>query len=581
MKIKKYCQKIRMLCFAASGLLILLTSCKKEVGPKVLRADMSEYAVVGQKAYIDLDRYSCFAIGENVRVNNSTGSITALERNDRQCAISGVSQSVNYYAFYPQNLLTNPNSVNLSNGLNGIQVTLPNVQTFRTDANGYQIVDNPMFAVLEGANENNYTLHFRNLCALLKLTICTGVAFDAIKLTLNSNQTHYLSGTGTIDYNNNKITISSGNDNVTLALPQGHVGNPLGESFYIMVPEFNIGNNGHQNSLVIEIMNGTTVKKRYTKNLVNGNSILANHIYQIQTLSFDNTISKVFSVSTNKTVVFAPGNLQWSYSAMATSHSTASSNSNDYQGGTWRFAPHQYDIVGNDNANAIGNASGVYAQTSYTGWIDLFAWGGSGYGDSRPFYYFNVNNYYYCRNSSLGNYDWGAFNAIYNPKTRNVDPYGTWRMLTQEEWNYVLYERGSNSWWRYNNVEVDFGSGIIVNGLIIYPDEITSKPAGISSYMAVNLPSNYYTISKAEYDILEDIGCAFLPTAGKMVFSSGACTVTEFNVNGLYWTDDSQPTYNYATALQIRSHGGAPSFASQTYRTDYNFCSVRLARDVN
>ena len=441
-----------------------------------------------------------------------------------------------------------------------------------------------MFAVLQGANENNYTLHFRNLCALLKLTICTGVAFDAIKVTLNSNQTHYLSGTGTIDYNNNIITISSGNDNVTLALPQGHVGNPLGESFYIMVPEFKIGNNGHQNSLVIEIMYGNTVVKTYTKNLVQNNSILANHIYQIQTLSFDNTISKVFSVSTNKTVVFAPGNLQWSYTNGGTDPTTHSTNGAGYNKGTWRFAPNQYDIIGTGNTNAMGNASGEYTQTSYTGWFDLFPWGGSGYGDSRPFWYANAN--FHCDNTVLGNYDWGAFNAIYNPKTRNIDPYGIWRTLSPSEWNYLLYNRGSGAeaWCRYSVVNIDFQSNLTIPGLIIYPDNTTFSTVQsiISSILTTDINANSgKTISKNEFDQLEELGCAFVPCAGAMKKYS----VLEIDPNnGYYWSYSariSEPQC-YPNYLYFTCGGGLPQIIESGYvNANVNFHSVRLVRDVN
>ena len=56
----------------------------------------------------------------------------------------------------------------------------------------------------------------------------------------------------------------------------------------------------------------------------------------------------LFSVGEGKQVYFSKGNLQY----RATT-------------GTWRFAEHQYDIVGKDN-NKISE--------TYDGWIDLFGW---------------------------------------------------------------------------------------------------------------------------------------------------------------------------------------------------------------
>ncbi|MBQ3677498.1 MAG: hypothetical protein II926_09075, partial [Bacteroidales bacterium] len=61
----------------------------------------------------------------------------------------------------------------------------------------------------------------------------------------------------------------------------------------------------------------------------------------------------VFTVAKGKQVYFSQANLQYN----------ASSN-------VWRFAEHQYDIIGEDNSNI---------SKSYNGWIDLFGWGTSGY----------------------------------------------------------------------------------------------------------------------------------------------------------------------------------------------------------
>ena len=64
-------------------------------------------------------------------------------------------------------------------------------------------------------------------------------------------------------------------------------------------------------------------------------------------------ISGVFSVSEGNYVCFSKGNLQYQSST-----------------NTWRFADHQYDVIGSDNHNI---------SSTYSGWIDLFGWGTSGY----------------------------------------------------------------------------------------------------------------------------------------------------------------------------------------------------------
>ncbi|MBR4491119.1 MAG: hypothetical protein IKO98_00510, partial [Bacteroidales bacterium] len=253
MKTNRYLSFCMVVLTAA--LLAGMISCKKEKGPSELRAVMNDFATSGQKAYIDQEQYSCFVVGEKVRVNNSTGTITALERSDRQCVISGVAglpEVTSFRAFYPAELLANQN-VDLSNGLNNVAVTLPQEQVYETDANGNQIIKNPMMAELTGANENNSTLHFRNLCALLKITVRTQEAFDRIRVTMSGQK---LWGSGKIS--GNKIIITSdGGSTVTLALPSGHHGSPAGEAFYIMVPEIPSGTV----SCTVQIKNGADTVK--------------------------------------------------------------------------------------------------------------------------------------------------------------------------------------------------------------------------------------------------------------------------------------------------------------------------------
>ena len=254
MKKKLYPNKGLSLLLAAA-LLAGMVSCKKEKGPSELRAVMNDFATSGQKAYIDPEQYSCFVVGEEVRVNNSTGTITALERNDRQCVISGVAglpEVTSFRAFYPADMI--PANSDLTNGFDNLTVTLPRVQEYK-DTNGNQIIKNPMMAELTGANENKSTLHFRNLCALLKITVRTIKAFDSIRVTMSGAK---LCGTGTIS--GNKITLNSdAKSTVTLALPSDHHGSPAGEAFYIMVPEVTVS------ACTVQILNGNTPVKTFTR----------------------------------------------------------------------------------------------------------------------------------------------------------------------------------------------------------------------------------------------------------------------------------------------------------------------------
>ena len=574
-------------CFLlfAAGLLAVMSACKKDNTTSELRAVMNDFANSNQKAYIDPEQYSCFVIGEEMRVNNSDGTVLALARNDRQCTIDNVpvSDGSSLKAFYPKKLLTTlSQSENLSSGFSNLVVNFLQTQVCTRDANGNQIIDNPMIAELSNFGSNNQTLHFRNLCALLKLTVCTRSSFDAIRVTMGS--TVQLWGNGTISGGKVVMDGNSGSSTVILTIP-GHTSSPTGEAFYIMIPEVELQNN---DVVTVEFMNNNAPFKSYTLT-ISGTKKLAYN--QIHTLGFFTFNAPVFTVSSdNDKVIFAPGNLQWSYTNGGTTPTTHSINGTGYNKGTWRFAPNQYDIIGYDDTNATGAVdysswNPVYSKNfrNYQGWIDLFAWGGSGYGDTRPYMYTNNvengNTWYFLINSnSLGNYDWGAFNTIYNPKTKANDPYGTWRTLTADEWYFLLYRRGDNTWWRYSDVQLTIGNTII-HGLLVYPDSVTSLPNGVSSTIVPNNTSGYSIISTQDFNILETFGCTFLPGAGYLAENYGYIQVVDPYEHGNYWS--SSPSDNSSSYhLFINSGGGAPKIYDHI-KTNDRLLSVRLVRDVN
>ena len=191
-------------------------------------------------------------------------------------------------------------------------------------------------------------------------------------------------------------------------------------------------------------------------------------------------------------VQFAQGNLQYQ----------ASSN-------TWRFAEHQYDIVGDAT---IGNVyeNGVKSDNTaiapeYNGWIDLFGWGTG----VNPTLATTENEEYIVYS------EWGG-NAIQN------SPGYTWRTLTNEENVYLFHDR--------TNADKLFGFGSVdgVNGVILLPDDWMT-PDGLSytpsttkrlkwngTYYFNENADNYShnTYTKAEWRVMESAGAVFLPAAG-------------------------------------------------------------------
>ena len=146
----------------------------------------------------------------------------------------------------------------------------------------------------------------------------------------------------------------------------------------------------------------------------------------------EGAVNGLFSVSSSNAVYFSKGNLQY----QASTH-------------TWRFAEHQYDYVGSANSNI---------SSTYSGWIDLFAWGTSGYNHGavcyQPWSTSHTNSDYYAYGSinknlydNTGKADWG-YNAISNGGNQE----NLWRTLTMEEWKYLINKRSPTGECYYANL---------------------------------------------------------------------------------------------------------------------------------
>lgn len=255
-------------------------------------------------------------------------------------------------------------------------------------------------------------------------------------------------------------------------------------------------------------------------------------------------IPNVFSVSPNKMVYFSPGNLQFKPATQQ-----------------WRFAPTQFEIIGDSN---------YHNSRTYNGWIDMFGWGTSGYNGKYPYLNSSSDSDYGDGNNDISgtNYDWGIYNTIYNPSTGNTDAAGTWRTLTQEEWEYILDKRQTKTGVRYAKSIVD-----CVRGVIIPPDNWD-----ISLYNLVPRNTTYASFNKIIIDIsdwndiFEPSGCVFLPAAGSCyiavnfpVYSSG---------RGSYWTSTHK---NNTEAKRIIFDNYDFNFDLSVNRSHQN--SVRLVRD--
>ena len=270
-------------------------------------------------------------------------------------------------------------------------------------------------------------------------------------------------------------------------------------------------------------------------------------------------IHRPFTVNSNgDKVVFSQGNLQYQ----------ASTN-------TWRFAENQWEYVGTQNPFS-GNAGGTVIGSdnsnispTYSGWIDLFGWGTSGYNHGAVCYqpwstsqtssdYYAYGSATYNLNDQTGKADWG-YNAISNGgNTTNQ-----WRTLTQSEWDYVFNTRTTVSGIRYAKAQVNG-----VNGVILLPDDWSTS---IYLLRGTNTTSTNYksnTIAARRWSTLERAGAVFLPAAG----GRGGSSVGGVGSLGLYW---SAACYGSGSAYYVY-FDDSNLYTSVNYR--YGGRSVRLVR---
>ena len=232
-------------------------------------------------------------------------------------------------------------------------------------------------------------------------------------------------------------------------------------------------------------------------------------------------INSLFTVNYDgDKVYFSQGNLQYN----------ASTN-------IWRFAEEQYHYVGglcnyveygNVYDNGIKCDNGLISST-YSGWIDLFGFGTSGYNHgansyqpwsssliSSDYYAYGNSNYYL--NYVNCHADWG-YNAISNGGNTEHK----WRTIDLSEIEYIMYNRITNSGIRFAKAKI--GS---INGILLFPDDWNS-----SLYTINNANQNNGDFSDNSIDlsiwssVFETNGVVFLPAAGErngtQYFNDGSC----------------------------------------------------------
>ncbi len=242
----------------------------------------------------------------------------------------------------------------------------------------------------------------------------------------------------------------------------------------------------------------------------------------------DGAIEGLFSVSDNKQVYFSKGNLQY-----------------NIKNKIWRFAENQWDCIGEKNKK-------MFSSIPYKGWIDLFGWGTGNDPTKHDGHGYDYKEFI----------DWG------NNNISNGDSV-SWRTLTEEEWNYILYKRETKSGKRYFYAQVNN-----INGVVVLPDD----------WDASIYDNEYYTtydaniISMSEWNIkFMPNGAVFLPAAGYRFCRTYDYdwTVYRCGKDYFYWSSSKNDTRD---ELAYCYTSGGSFFSIGESRSDG--CSVRLVCDV-
>lgn len=503
------------------------------------------------------------------------------------------------FAVFPSSLVYDGNGNLYATDVtaSSLKVNLPGTYTLAQVAYGVTgVTPVPMIAT----NEPNGNLAFKNICALLRITV-NNISKDAhtLKITFPGKKVQGVftlksvvpGTTATVTEDtageDDTITItdlgiSSFTSGLVLSLPV-----PTGEYGDVVVGAYD--SDGHRIHYIYKPIKSSanwaptrTTARKVTVNL------------------------PVFTVSNDKKVVFAPGNLQAVIGA-------SFSNDIPNYATSWNFASHQYEAIGATKTTKSGSYSinSFRASNTIGDVCDLFAWYGdaaTGFGKGSS-YTDDKYKYGIIRPSgNIGIYTGGTYNTDTNKwsggdhllsdwghNTIGDYPVDTWRVLNESEWNSAVLTREGATYLRATISD----ASPVAYGLIITPDQYT-HPSGVNAFANPNSATgassdNTYTLS--DWEKLEAAGCVFLPITNTRKKKNSVLD-TGYPADGWYWTSAKGSSGKKATALVfydlalgVTNINNDSSSGTSTQPSDnnitnvvvdrYNGCAVRLVRDVN
>lgn len=519
--------------------------------------------------------------GDKIRVNNYEQVATISDSGNTTTVT--VLASATYKAVYPAEYVTAVAGYKFN-------LTLPQKQIYTTDGSGNQVVKAPL-----GAYSQDPNLNFTPLGALLAINITNNftnsendtpdIIIDTIKVTALGGSSLWGDATvQNITLNDHKYVMAEGTGSNSITLTGEDEYEGMNKSLahgtsctcYVFTPEvsgerFEISvwaHDANHNRYAFSYKQAENMSYTLSRGGLANVAYTADASHCTQTILPAGAVDGLFSVSSTQQVYFSKGNLQWSHTgggSAATSHSVNGGGTAD---GTWRFAEHQYDVIGYTSGNTT-----VPGRETQADWIDLFPRGCSGYDYQYPYLLTNVPA---CSTGMAGsNYDWGIYNAISNGgNTPNL-----WHTLSAAEWEYVISIRQNAS------SLVKKATVNSVSGYILLPDAWRWR-GSVADYV------NQTSFDSTQWSYMEEFGAVFLPRGGRLQLkfnNNGFEKIDGINDGCYYWTTTDTTTtdkngnkkYYYTTVSLSGDNAVNFTSTSNEYKTDNNkfLYAVRLVKN--
>lgn len=536
----------------AIGALMFMQSCKKdETGSQIFYATIQQYN--GEKVYID-EPYSCWVVGDKVKMANSTGTIGVDPQNSDRYIISfpntinGVwggswgGGNNDLAALYPASISNS--DFNFGNP----KIFMEPTQLYE-EVDGHQKLLAPMVAVLHAENGYQYpntsnTMEFKNVCALLKVNVTTSTPITVTRIEVentgmastgaapgyegavrtglqsgrplwgnfeiayDANLNPILQEESPIDWNSSQTMEDNAvkiiTKEVTLECEhhgQGGVSvSSGGHSFYIFLPPVGYDSlhvtvyarlNGHEMCL--------------TKMSTRRGTFQANTIYPLDVDYPGSGDESWITIDRTNTDLLGP------YTVDGTGKQVNFWFSNMHNDGGHYLPPYQYDFIGFHDPNEDHDH---FTAESVDYLLDIF------------------------------------------------EELGT-TLLSGSEWHYLMHQRTQN---------IRFVTAVVasVPGIVLFPDGF-SMPATISqaASTAINAnknsilnPYTHTRLSLPDFYKLEYAGCAFLPCIYYTYTDEGSSneSVSSVSDKGYYWE-------NRTTRLLVQAGSNDGSFSVTTEGT--------------